>query len=217
MLQETSLFFKLTKSKSPKYLFNNIPTVRSTYRKRNIDNIPQFNVRHTFFRNSYFPSTITEWKNLDKSIRNSESFSIFKKNILKFIRPSPNSIFNCHNPKGVKLLTRLRLGLSHLHYHKFKRRFQDSLNPICNCGTDVDTTTHYLRHYPLFSDERLILINNIRNIDNIILNLNDSRFSEVLLFGNSSFNNSKNTFILNTTIECIVSSKRFEVHLFDSF
>ena len=57
-------------------------------------------------------SIISRW--LDKSIKNSESFSIFKKNILKFIRPSPNSIFNCHNPKGVKLLTRLRLGLSHL-------------------------------------------------------------------------------------------------------
>ena len=211
-------FFKLTtKNKSPKYLFNNILMVRSTNRTRNIDNIPQFNVRHTFFRNSYFPSIVTEWNNLDKSIRNSESFSIFKKNILKFIRPSPNSIFNCHNPKGVKLLTRLRLGLSHLGDHKFKHSFQDSLNPICNCGTDVETTTHYLLHCPLFSDERLILINNIRNIDNNIVNLSDSRFSEVLLFGNSSFNNSKNTFILNTTIEYIVSSKRFEVPLFDSF
>ena len=131
-------FFKLIiKNKSPKYLFNNIPTVRSTCRTRNIDNIPQFNVRHTFFRNSYFPSIVTEWNNLDKSIRNSESFSIFKKNILQFIQPSPNSIFNCHNPKGVKLLTRLRLGVSHLRDHKFKHSFQDSLNPICNCGTDV--------------------------------------------------------------------------------
>ena len=92
-------FFKLTKNKSLKYLFNYIPTVRSTYRTRNTDNIPQFNVRHTFFRNSYFPSIVTEWNNLDKSIRNSESFSIFKKNILEFIQPSPNSIFNCHNPR----------------------------------------------------------------------------------------------------------------------
>ena len=137
--------------------------------------------------------------------------------MLKFIRPSPNSIFNCHHPKGVKLLTRLRLGLSHLRDHKFKHSFQDSLNPICNRGTDVETTTHYLLPYRLFSDERLILINNIRNIDNNILNLNDSRFSEVLLFGNSSFNNSKNTFTLNTTIEYIISSKKFEVPLFDCF
>ena len=62
-------FFKLTKNNSPKYLFNIIPTVRSTYRTRNIDNIPKFNVRHTFFRNSYFLSIATEWNNLDKSIR----------------------------------------------------------------------------------------------------------------------------------------------------
>ena len=137
-------FFKLIKTKSLKYLFNNIPTVRSTYRTRNIDSIPQFNVRHTFFRNSYFRYIATEWNNLDKRIRTSESFSIFKKNILQFIRLSPNSIFNCHNPKGVKLLTRLRLGLSHLRDHNFKYSFQDSLNPICNCGTDAETTTQYL-------------------------------------------------------------------------
>ena len=173
-------------------------------------------MRHTFFRNSYFPSIVTEWNNLDRSIRNSENFSVFKKNILKFIRPSPNSIFNCHNSTGAKLLTRLRLGLSHLRDHKFKHSFQDLLTPICNYRTDVETTTHYLLHCPLFSDERLILINNIWNIGSNILNLNDSRFSEVLLFGNSSFSNSKNTFIINTTIEYIVSSKRFEVPLFDS-
>ena len=178
MYRRLCYFLKLTKNKSPKYLFNNIPTIRNTYRTRNIDNIPQFNIRHTFFRNSYFPSIVTEWNNLDKSIRNSESFSIFKKNILKFIRTSPNSIFNCHNPKRVKLLTRLRLGLSHLRDHKFKRSFQDLLNPICNCGTDVEA---------------------------------------VLLFGNSSFSNTKNASILNTTIKYIASSKRFEVPLFDSF
>ena len=125
-----------------------------------------------FFRNSHFPSIVTEWNNLDK--RNSESLSIFKKNILKFIQPSPNNIFNCHNPKGVKLLTRLRLDLSYLRDHKSKYSFQDLLNPICNCGTDVETTTHYLLHCPRFSNERLILINNIQNVDNNILNLNDS-------------------------------------------
>ena len=202
--------------KSLKYLFDNIPTDRSTYGTRNIDNIPQFDVRHTFFRNSYFPSIVTEWNNLYKSIKNSESFSIFKKNILQFIGPSPNSVFNCHDPKGVKLLARLRLGLSHLYDHKFKHRFQDPLNPICNCGTNVETTTHYLLHWPLFSDERLFLINRIRNIGNNILNLNYSRFSEVPLFGHSSFNNTNNTSILNTTIEYIVSSSRFEVALFYS-
>ena len=40
------------------------------------------------------------------------------------------ALFNCHNPKGVKLLTRLRLSLSHLHEHEFKQSFQDSINPL---------------------------------------------------------------------------------------
>ena len=181
--------------------------IRSIYHNR---------LGYTFFRNSYFPSIVTEWNNLYKSIKNSESFSIFKKNILQFIGPSPNSVFNCHDPKGVKLLERLRLGLSHLHDHKFKHSFQDSLNPICNCGTNVETTTHYLLHCPLFSDESLFLINRIRNIGNNILNLNYSRFSDVLLFGNSSFNNTNNASILNTTIEYIVLSRRFEVAFFYS-
>ena len=34
-----------------------------------------------------------------------------------FIRPSQNRAYNCHNPKGIKLLTRLRVGLSHLCEH----------------------------------------------------------------------------------------------------
>ena len=74
-----------------------------------------------------------------------------------------------------------------------------------------------LFHFPLFSDERFILINNIRNINSSILNLNDFRFPEVPLFGNSSFKNTKNTSVLNITMEYIVSSKRFDVPLLDSW
>ena len=45
--------------------------------------------------------------------------------ILNFIRPCANSIFDIHNPLGIKLLTRLHLGLSHLREHKFGHWFQD--------------------------------------------------------------------------------------------
>ena len=34
-------------------------------------------------------------------------------------RPAANSVYNCHNPKEIKLITRLRLGLRHLREHKF--------------------------------------------------------------------------------------------------
>ena len=45
---------------------------------------------------------------------NSESLNIFKKTLLKFIRHSGSTVFYFHNPKGVEVLTKLRLGLSHL-------------------------------------------------------------------------------------------------------
>ena len=68
------------------------------------------------------------------------------------MRPSGSTVSNCHNSKGVKLLTRLRLGISHLREHQSKYSFQDSLNPICSCGNDK-TSVHFLLHCPNFSNE----------------------------------------------------------------
>ena len=150
------LFYKVLENERPKYLFSLIPSRRSLYWTRNIHNIPLVNTKHNFFKNSFFLSTIIEWNNLDPHLRKSENFSVFKSNILKFIRPSPNSVYNCHNPRGICLITRLRLGLSHLREHKFKHGFQDMLNPLCSCGNDVESTEHFL-HCPQFVNERRVL------------------------------------------------------------
>ena len=121
--RKLSCLQKLRDIKYSRYLFKLIPSRSSSYVTRNIHNIPFFKTRHTFLKNSFFPSTIIEWNKLGHNIRNSSSLNICWKSILKFIRPSANSFFNCHNPKGIKFITRLRLGLSHLHEHKFKHSF----------------------------------------------------------------------------------------------
>ena len=143
-------FFKIIKEKSPDYVLNIIPKNNSNHRTRNSYNIPQLNIKHNFFKNSIFPSVIAEWNKLDSDIRNLNSLSLFKSRILKFMQPNPNSIFNCHNPKTIKYLSRIMLGLSHLREHKFKHSFQDTLNPICACGSDVETSCHYLIFCPIF-------------------------------------------------------------------
>ena len=43
------------------------------------------------------------------------------------MRPSQNRVYNCHNSKGIKLLKKFRVGLSHLRKHKSKDIFQDTL------------------------------------------------------------------------------------------
>ena len=81
-----------------------------------------------------------------------------RNSILKFITQSANSFFNSYNPKGIKFITRLWLGLSHLREHKFKHSFQDSLNTFCNCGLDIESTAYYLLHCSTCFIERRTLL-----------------------------------------------------------
>ena len=119
---------------------------------------------------------------------------------------SGNSVFRCHNTKGVKLLTRLRLGLSHLWKHKFKHSFLDSLNTICSCGEDIETSTHFLLHCSNYSNERSTFLNIIKNIDRNIFEKNDLKIKETLRYGATSPGDTNNTLIMNTTMEFLIIS-----------
>ena len=89
-----------------------------------------------YFANSFFPYTIKVWNNLSAEIPKSVSYEVFKNLLLKFIRPSPNSLFNASDSLGIKLVTRLSLGLSHHREHKFNHNFQDTINPLCSCSLE---------------------------------------------------------------------------------
>ena len=77
-----------------------------------------------------------DWNKLDPKIRNCTSYLRFKNALIYFIRPAENKIFNVHDEVGIKLLTRLRLGFSHLPEHKFRHNFADTLNPLCPCSIE---------------------------------------------------------------------------------
>ena len=118
--------------------------------------------------------------------------------------------YYCHNPKGIYILTRLRLSFSHLRERKFKHSFQDCLNPLCNCGNEMETSTHYLLHFPTYTNERLTLLNKIKSVNCSILESSDAAVRQILLFDDNTLSNSFNTLILNSTIEYIISTQRFE-------
>ena len=208
------LFCKVLNNEHPQYLFNLIPVRPMLYPTRNALSIPLLNANHNVFKNSFFPSTIIEWNELDPSLGKAESLSLFNTNILKFIRPSPNSVYNCHNPKGLKFITRLRLGLNHLREHKFKHSFQDTINPLYSCGLDIEPTGHFLLHCPQFVNERRTLLSTIGNINYKLLENTDSNLTQKLLFGNTSFDITGNTKILNATINLILLTKRFDEPFF---
>ena len=86
-------FYKILKDQSPKHFFNIISKLTRPYSTRNANNIPHFKVKHSFFKNTFFPSVIIEWNKLDPEIQNAPSLNIFKKNISKFIRPAKQHIW----------------------------------------------------------------------------------------------------------------------------
>ena len=106
------------------------------------------------------------------------------------------------------------LGLSQLREHKLKHSFQDFFDPICTCWYETETTNHYLLHFPIYTNERMTLLNNIRNINTNILDQNDTITTKDLLFSNFSLDGNWNTLILNGTTEYLISTKRFDASIF---
>ena len=179
---------------------------------RHKNSILLVNVKRDYFKNSFFLSAITEWNNLDSNIRNSESLAIYNKHILASIRPSAGNTFHCHSPDSLKIITRPKLGLSHLQCHKFKHNFQDKLNPICSFVTAETTFLHCSN----FSNERLAVFNRLKSIDVNILSKDDFNISKVLFFGDRSFNDAKYISVLTVSIEYIISTKRFDVPFYQN-
>ena len=101
-----------------------------------------------------------------------------------------------HRSQVIKFLTTLRLGLSHLREHKFRHSFHNSLNPLCKCGAEVESTTHFLLHCPIYNNDRSSLLSTIRNIDCKLLEITDSSLSQTLLYGNPYFDIITNSLIL---------------------
>ena len=56
-----------------------------------------------FSKIPFFFSVISEFKSLDINIRNSSYINVFKKELLKFIRPEPNSTYNINDNQRIKI------------------------------------------------------------------------------------------------------------------
>ena len=146
-------------------------------------------------------------------IRNCESYSIFKKSLLKFIRTIPNSVFSVADTYGIKLLPRLRVGFLVILEYINLDNFQDTINPLCSCSLEIQSTSHFFLRCQNFITPRTNLMNELRKLDSNILNLDEISLTKLLLYGDSKYENNVNKKILLASINFILSTKRFEGHL----
>ena len=185
------------KEKAPNYLKNLIPICQSI--KTRTNRVPTFHCRTDCFKNSFFPSTLSDWFKLDVPIRNSEQVAIFKSR-LSFILPVPSNVYNIFYPIGLKFLTRLHLGFSHLNQYRFRHNFQDCMNPWCFCSLEIENALHYLLHCHNFSQNRINQKNSVKSVSENFNSLSDNVKKELLLYGDPRLDENKNKFVLEATL-----------------
>ena len=163
----------------------------------------RFLCKSEYFKNFFIPSDINEWNKLDSDIHSSALYNIFRNKLLKFIGPVQRKTFNINDSKGIKLLTSLWLGFSHLRGHKFRHGFRDLLNLLCSWSTETETTPHYFLRCHFFNSNRSFLINDFSEIDSSLPTLNDNKFVNLILYDSDKFDGKKNHNILMFTIKLI--------------
>ena len=104
-----------------------------------------------------------------------------------FFSKTKTVIFD-HDPVDVKLLTRLRLKLSHLNEHKYRHNFKDYVSPMCDCAAETETTSHFFLRGRFFANERQKLHDHVYRVDASIKNLNEESLIDVLLYGSDRYN-----------------------------
>ena len=214
-LRRLCCMYKIINIGIPKYLTDLIPKREIGYNIRN-RNKPFLKCRIESFKNSFFPYTIETWFSLDPTIINSKSLEIFKSKLLAFIRPVQRSVYSVFNPQGLKFLTQLRLGQSHLNEHRFTHNFKDCINPLCSCSLEVENTIHFFLHCQHYSIFRMGLMNKVNQIDENFSYLSDDNKVSLLLYGDSRFDDNKNNFILSASITHILETERNSTSLFQS-
>ena len=202
-------FFKLVKSRSSGYLFDEIPLEHQvSYSLRNVRDYEIHAPGTNRFSNTYFYNTLSEWNLLEEEIKNSVSLFQFKSKLLKLIRPQKKSTYNICDIDGARYLTKLRLKFSTPNEHGFRNNF-DSPTPFCACGIDKEDNEHFFLHCPQFYLMHQNLFGQLSDTPGLILNLDDKSLCDLLLFGDSKYSVANNRKILEATISFIKNTKRF--------
>ena len=142
-----------------------------------------------------------DYKLIEQVNIGTSSFNIIRANLIKIIRPIPNSVLSIFNLQRLKLITRLHLALSHQNVHRFNHNFSDCINPLCTCSRNNESTVPYFLHCNYYNSARISLLNDLNSVDWTLFNLSNLSLVNVLLYDGPQFDGFQNIFILNKSIK----------------
>ena len=120
-------------------------------------------------------------------------------------------LYSVYDPLGEKFLTRLRLNFSHLKEHRFRHGFADTINPMCACRVDFETTENFLLRCQFYSTQRSDLLQNLEKANSDFKNLSGK--DQVLFMLNGSKTNTSKNFnqnVIKIVIKYLKETGRFD-------
>ena len=153
-------FYKFKSYGLPPYLFQLIPQESLHTTLVILKAFQHIIAEQAHLKTPFFSWTIREWNRLCLDIHES-TYSVFRQHLLKVIQPQL-ATFNVCNFLGLRLLTRLRLGLSYLNERRFNHNFQNCINPLCTCSLEVESISHFFMHCLHDNDIRATLLNELK-------------------------------------------------------
>ena len=205
-------FYKINNNLTPPYLKPAIPPPRGPMYGNRRENVTrEITCRTVRFENSFYPDSVKSWNNIGNELRSSTTIQKFKSNLISFIRPNKKTFYGIHDPLGIKLLFRLRVGLSELKSHKIKHNFQDTPSDVCDCGNEPENSLHFFIKCPLHDPSRINLVRSTRNIlrANNLTDLSQAELVHVYMYGHPETNYNENCQVLKASLKFIKETKRF--------
>ena len=195
------LFYKMHNKLVPSYLHDLLPPLVSevsSYPLRNRHDYTLPNYRLSQSTKSFIPSTVLLWNSLESTVRNTDNLKSFKNQLVP--RYSPYPFNNLQSDRKIYILhSRLRHRCSILSYDLFRCNLTES--PSCTCGSPCENSYHFFFECPNYNCARAELLNSLRPITEINL--------DVILFGNPSTSLAINKLILQAVQRFIRCSNRF--------
>ena len=164
------MFHSIVNGTAPVYLCNLLPpTIQSTtvYPLRNGGDIIVPFCRLSLTRDSYIPSTIRKWNNLNQSLRSVSSIDKFNTELKKLdgFNKHPVPKYFSYGPRKLNvILTQLRCSASFLNFDLYRVNILS--DPSCQCGADIEDARHFPLECPRYVNIRNTMMNNLEWLPN---------------------------------------------------
>jgi hypothetical protein len=194
-------FHKIINNNTPDYLQEMKPDINVNRHGRNLRSSNNFTLpycRINRYQDSFLPTAINLWNQLDEDVRNIFCYNSFKCKLEKDIQPN-NPLFNLGNRNINIVMSKLRTNSSDLNGHLFNLNLTNDSR--CKCGYFFEDCFHFFFICPLYLELRTNLLNFIFPLAPVTLH--------TLLHGCNDIAPNVNNEIYLQTINYVEKTKRF--------